>query len=86
MISLGRSYRLYGDAKNSLRYLDMAIKVCDDDPHGYRAARSCPSPLQRVAMCAWRPLQAQPTSIVGYQLRQLLHSNTGACVWGQAEP
>jgi hypothetical protein len=34
MISLGRSYRLHGDAKNSLRYLDMAIKVCDDDVHG----------------------------------------------------
>jgi hypothetical protein len=27
MISLGRAYRLFGDAKNSLRYLDMAIKV-----------------------------------------------------------
>ena len=27
MISLGRAYRLHGDAKNSLRYLDMAVQV-----------------------------------------------------------
>ena len=46
MISLGRAYRLYGDAKNSLRYLDMAV-------------------------------QADPSKLSGYQLRQLLYTNLG---------
>ena len=109
MISMGRAYRLNGDAKNSLRYLDMAVQVW------FAASRAVlylysslafvclclyVSVSVRVRMCArvravrvclfWvclRPpspplwllwvLQAEPTRISGYQLRQLLYTNIG---------
>ena len=78
MISLGRAYRLFGDAKNSLRYLDMAIKVWECAA----LSGTCVLGLRREGqlwVCVW-VVWGWPAGVVSMMVPHMPH-NVHRDVW-----